>query len=260
MYFNGTHISKTSAMHFSKLIFRSFLFVLCTILYIVHRVRYGTGGFGILESDEYFVWGVSTIFIIEMCFRFFPSQMESKGCQKQFSENYIPTTTEEKPKIDSAIRTVIVILSWVVLNAIIAALYFIGIIDQEILILVCLIYSICDMICILFFCPFQTWMMKNKCCGTCRIYNWDFIMMFTPCILIDHVMAKILFILAALLLVQWEVIYKLHPERFAENTNAFLQCDNCTEKLCSHKKQLQKFLVDFRNKLKEDKEKIEEKL
>ena len=260
MYLRGVHISKTSAMHFSKLIFRSFLFVLCAILYIAHRIKYGVGGFGIIESDSYFIWGISTIFIVEMCFRFFPSQMESRGCQKQFSENYQPTNTTEAPRIDNAARTFMVLLSWILLNAGIAALYYLGIIDQGILVLVCLAYSICDMICILFFCPFQTWMMKNKCCGTCRIYNWDFIMMFTPCVIIDHPMAKILFIISALLCLQWEIIYHIHPERFAENTNAFLQCANCTEKLCSHKKQLQKYLVVFREKLLEEKEKIEEKL
>ena len=77
-------------------------------------------------------------------------------------------------------------------------------------------------------------------------------MMFTPCVLIDHPMAKILFILAALLCLQWEIIYHKYPERFAENTNQFLQCQNCTEKLCSHKKQLQNYLVEFRKKLKEE--------
>ena len=252
MYIRGVQISNTSAMHYFKLIFRSVLLIICTILYIIHRVRFGEGGFGIIAEDEYFVWAVCTVYIIEMCFRFFPSQMESRGCQKQFAINYIPTNTNEPPRIDNAIRTFLVILSWVVLNGIIAALYFVGIIDQQILILVCLAYSVCDMICILFFCPFQTWMMKNKCCGSCRIYNWDFIMMFTPCVLINHPMAKILFILAALLCLQWEIIYHKYPERFAENTNQFLQCQNCTEKLCSHKKQLQNYLVEFRKKLKEE--------
>ena len=54
------------------------------------------------------------------------------------------------------------------------------IIDEGVLWLVCLFYGVCDMICILFFCPFQSWFLKNKCCCTCRIYNWDYAMMFTP--------------------------------------------------------------------------------
>ena len=251
MYLNGVHISDTSAMHFSKLIFRSFLFILCSIVYVANRIKGTDLTFGLIGQNQFFIWAIATIFVVEMCFRFFPSQIESKGCQKQFEINYIPTGTLEAPKIDNAIRTAMVIVSWVGLNLIIAILFWLGIIDQGILVLISLAYSVCDMICILFFCPFQTWMMKNKCCGTCRIYNWDFIMMFTPCILIKHPVARILFILAALLCLQWEILYKKYPERFAENTNEFLQCNGCKEKLCSHKKQLQSFLVEFRKNLEE---------
>jgi len=260
MYIRGKKISQTSAMHYFKLLFRSALLFFSTCLYIYCRVINANAFQAIYNVAPWFLWAVSTIFIVEMCFRFFPSSMESKGCQKQFEENYIPTGTTEEPKIDNAIRTVIVIASWVLLNVGIAVWYFTSIIDQFILVLICLAYSVCDMICILFFCPFQTWMMKNKCCGTCRIYNWDFIMMFTPCILIQHGVAKVLFAIAAALCIEWEFLYHKHPERFAENTNSFLQCANCEEKLCSHKKQLQRYLVQFRKALAEEKEKLEHKL
>jgi hypothetical protein len=39
-------------------------------------------------------------------------------------------------------------------------------------------------------------------------------------------------------LIRWEITFFLHPERFSEETNDYLQCGNCTEKLCAHKKQL----------------------
>ena len=63
-------------------------------------------------------------------------------------------------------------------------LYFLNVIDLGIVVIISLAFSVCDLICILFFCPFQTWMMHNRCCTTCRIYNWDFAMMFTPLIFI----------------------------------------------------------------------------
>ena len=44
--------------------------------------------------------------------------------------------------------------------------------------------------------------------------------------------------LSIALLVRWEITFFLHPERFSEETNDYLQCRNCTEKLCVHKKQL----------------------
>ena len=46
--------------------------------------------------------------------------------------------------------------------------------------LISLFYAVCDRICVLFFCPFQVWIMKNRCCVHCRIYRWDYVMMFTP--------------------------------------------------------------------------------
>ena len=44
--------------------------------------------------------------------------------------------------------------------------------------------------------------------------------------------------LSVALLIRWELTFYLHPERFSENTNEYLRCENCTEKLCAHKKQL----------------------
>ena len=121
--------------------------------------------------------------------------------------------------------------------------------NERVLFCISMAYSICDMICILFFCPFQQWMMKNKCCGTCRIYNWDFIMMFTPMIFIPSKYNTSLFIVSLILFINWEVLCKLYPERFHEETNMCLSCVNCEEKLCRHKKTLQKYLKKYRQHL-----------
>jgi hypothetical protein len=163
------------------------------------------------------------------------------GCQKQFRRNFIPTERQEPgPRPWKSILAVF--LFWVLLNGIIAGIYYLGWIDAGILVLISLAYSVCDMICILFFCPFQTWFMKNKCCGSCRIYNWDYAMMFTPLLFVPHPLARILFLLALLLALVWEFALILHPERFSEETNACLSCKNCKEKLCHHKRQLRHFL------------------
>ena len=185
-----------------------------------------------------FIW---LVFIIEMIFRFFPSKIESMGCQKQFSRNFIPTgkpvrryMNPREPK-----HSVLIVLgSWLLLNGAIYALFFADIIDEGILILIGLAYSVCDMICILFFCPFQEWMMKNKCCGSCRIYNWDYAMMFTPLMFVNNIYAHILVGLSLVLLLRWELCFFLHPERFYEQSNLNLSCAACREKLCHHKKQL----------------------
>ena len=183
-----------------------------------------------------------------MLFRFFPSRFESMGCQKQFKRNYQPIEGGSRPTNQSALATFTVAAAWCLLNAVIVALHVFGVLDRGILILVAIGYSVCDIICILFFCPFQTWIMKNRCCATCRIYNWDFAMMFTPLIAIPSVYTYTLLGCALLLLLRWEITYRLYPERFSTATNHCLDCSRCQEKLCHHKKQLRSFLKKYRTR------------
>ena len=236
-------ISRISALHYGKLVFRSVLFLAAVALYIRERIR-PEFTFAVEEARYYWILMVIwAVYALEMVLRFFPSPLESMGCQKQFRRNFMPVENPPPPdrgRMDRGV--VLVLLSWIGLNAAFGALYMAGVIDWGILLLVSLAYGVCDMICILFFCPFQTWMMKNKCCGSCRIYNWDYAMMFTPLLFVPAAYTWSLLGLAVLLVVKWEIQYALHPERFDEVTNAALRCENCPEKLCAHKKQLQRFL------------------
>lgn len=234
-------LSKTSTMHYIKLVFRSLLFICALIIYIINKIRNATSPFGGLEHQPFILSFIWIVFVSEMILRFFPSKLESMGCEKQFKHNFKPTGKTEAKNI-SWKATLSIIVAWTILNGLIGVLYYTAVIDEGILLLISLAYSACDMICILFFCPFHTWFMKNKCCVTCRIYNWDYAMMFTPLIFIDDWFYRSILICALLLLIRWEITYKLYPERFSENTNASLSCANCTEKLCHHKKQLKSFL------------------
>ncbi len=232
-------LSKISLLHYWKLFFRGGLFLAAAIVYIVDRVQafhMETDFLGFL-MHPYFLAFIWAVFAAEMLLRFFPSHMESKGCQKVFKRNYIPAA-KPRPCRDDRKATLAILAAWLGLNGIIAVLYFTDIIDVGILLLIALAYSVCDMICILFFCPFQTWFLKNKCCGTCRIYNWDFAMMFTPLALIPHFYTWSLLGLGLALVINWEIVWRRHPERFYEETNDALSCANCEERLCAHKKQL----------------------
>ena len=233
--------SKIYALHYFKLVTRSLLFMLSVIFYILGRTE-------VLTDNIVLPGVVWTFFFIGMLLRFFPSRFESAGCQKQFARNYEPVTENNLPETHTWKKTFVVALVWLILNGTIGALYLIGVFDMGILILIALAYSVCDIICILFFCPFQTWFMKNRCCTTCRIYNWDFAMMFTPLIFIPHWYTYSLLGFALLLLIRWEITYRLHPERFSASTNKCLDCSRCEEKLCSHKKQLQGFLKKYKDR------------
>lgn len=234
-------LSLISSMHYVKLVFRSLLFIAALVLYVIDKVRGTDTLFGAATERPIVLFAVFIIFTVEMILRFFPFRTESMGCQKQFKKNYIPTG-ETKPEKMPGIRTFIVATSWMILNVIIGIPYLLGWYDSGILILVSLAYAVCDLICILFFCPFHTWIMKNKCCGTCRIYNWDYAMMFTPLVFIPNFFSWGLVLVSLVLLARWEITYKLHPERFTENTNQSLACQNCKEKLCHHKVQLKAYL------------------
>ncbi|MBR5446919.1 MAG: hypothetical protein IKV40_00700, partial [Clostridia bacterium] len=161
---------------------------------------------------------------------------------KQFKKNYRPIGEGRIPVNQPWYATALTALVWCGLNAVIGILRYFDVIDNGILVIICLFYSVCDLICILFFCPFQTWFMKNRCCTTCRIYNWDFAMMFTPLLFIPRLYTYSLLGCAVLLLIRWEVTYRIHPERFSTETNACLNCKNCEEKLCHHKIQLKGFI------------------
>lgn len=241
-------LSHISLLHFWKLIYRSALFLLTLVIYIVNRVRGSRFSFRDIEDNYALLFVIGIVFLVEMILRFFPSHVESMGCQKQFAKNYIPPKNAG-PRISTRRSTLSVALAWIGLNGAIGAAYFLGWIDEGILLLISLFYSACDMICILFFCPFQTWFMKNKCCGSCRIYNWDYAMMFTPLIFIPHYYTWGLLGVALLLLLVWELAAWLHPERFDEQTNECLSCAHCKEKLCHHKKQLRRFLRKNKERL-----------
>jgi len=228
-------------MHYLNLIFRSSLFIAALVIYIINRIGHTGKSFGGYENQPVILTVIWLVFMIEMLFRFFPSRLESMGCQKQFKQNYRPTGKKEVLLQKNRV-TILIALGWLGFNAVFWVLYFVGIFDSGIMLLISLAFSVCDMICILFFCPFQTWFMKNKCCGSCRIYNWDYAMMFTPLLFIRNIYTITLTAMAIALLIRWEVTVYLHPEYFSENTNASLACINCQEKLCHHKKQLQHFL------------------
>ena len=230
-------LSAISALHFTKLAVRSLFFIGALLLYIYCRLNGIADTFGGVENLPWLIGVIWIVYAVEMALRFFPSRFESMGCQKQFKSNFIPTR-DTVPRLQSARRTLLVAAVWLAFNAVFGVLYLTGVFDVSIMILISLAYGVCDMVCILFFCPFQTWFMKNRCCGDCRIYNWDFAMMFTPYIFIPNLYTWSLLLLSLVLLFRWELTVCLHPERFSEATNASISCASCKEKLCKHKRQL----------------------
>ncbi len=224
-------------LHYVRLVYRSVLFLLLLVGYILFKIKHADEITTQLENMPWILWLAWTVYVFEMIMRFFPNRHESPGCQKQFAKNYIKSG-ETDIIIPDNNSTLLIALLWIIFNGIFGALHMAGILDDGFMLLLSGLYSICDIICILFFCPFQSWFMKNKCCSVCRIYNWDYAMMFTPLFFVRRFYSWSLLALSVGLMIRWEISFFRHPEFFSENTNEYLHCSNCTEKLCSHKKQL----------------------
>ena len=234
---NTIKLSAVSSLHYFKLFYRSVLLIVAALFYVTDRIGSRNGLYQGLQKHRWLLLIIWIIYAVEMILRFFPSELESMGSQKQFSRNYQPSGRTEL-NLTSPWRTFAATAAWLALNGLFGLLFFRKIIDRDILVLISLAYGVCDMVCILFFCPFQTFILKNRCCTDCRIYNWDYAMMFTPLFFVRRSYAWSLLALSVALLIRWEITFFRHPERFSENTNAYLHCKNCTEKLCAHKKQL----------------------
>ena len=223
--------------HYVSLAWRGALFITLLVLWIANRIMGGETIMYRFEQHKTLMLILWLMFTIEMGLRFFPSRFRSPGCQKQFAKYYQKTGKTEIIIPDNH-GAVLALLIWIVFNLLFGGLHMLGIVDDDFMLLLCSAFSVCDIICILFFCPFQSWIFKNRCCVTCRIYNWDFAMMFTPLFFIVNRFTWSLLAMSLALLIRWEITFYLHPERFSENTNAYLSCAGCTEKLCRHKRQL----------------------
>lgn len=230
-------LTSVSILHYIRLFYRSALLIAALAVYIIYRVKNGEDVTEWLEERPLILGIIWVVFMVEMTMRFFPSRLESPGSQKQFARYYRKTGSTVIDIHDNN-GVVLVALIWIAFNALFGVLHMVGFLDDGIMVLLACAYSVCDMICILFFCPFQSWFLKNKCCSTCRIYNWDYAMMFTPLFFVKKLYAWSLLAVSVVLLFRWEITFYLYPERFTETTNAYLKCANCTEKLCTHKRQL----------------------
>lgn len=126
-----------------------------------------------------------------------------------------------------------VIVFWIVFNALIAiVLWLTGNLTPEVAVLWAMFYFMFDVFSVVVWCPIQIVFMRNRCCATCQIFNWDGIMAATPLIFVGGWFGWPIVALSVIVLLRWEIAAARHPERFDESTNARLSCVQCTEKLC----------------------------
>ena len=224
--------------YFARLICRIIIFIVCFIMCFKPNFYNILLGMNFFDKFHilHLLW---LIWLFDMILQIIPIKNKvALGSQKLFANrfkpireriNYKALKNYLKKTTSSAYKVFII---WGLLIAVIGILYYFNIINKIWLFMISILFYICDLICILIWCPFRL-MLKNKCCTTCRIFNWDHIMMFSPLIFIGGFFSSSLVIMAFLAWLVWEICILIYPERFCEITNDTLKCSNCTDKLCT---------------------------
>jgi len=232
-------MSKIRKAYILRLIGRCIVFICCILLYIFRPQEMTLlAGFAFFDrfSVLHLLW---VIWVIDMIYQLVPVREHIPlGSQKLFALRFKPMLE----KINySALRSYVisttksaykVFIIWVALLVVLGLLYHNGVIGNTVLFMISVLFYVCDLICVLIWCPFRL-IMKNRCCTTCRIFNWDHLMMFTPMMFIDGFYARSLLIMALVVWLVWELCVMMYPERFWEQTNVALRCSECTDKLCT---------------------------
>ena len=74
---------------------------------------------------------------------------------------------------------------WVVFNVAVGlVLDRFQLLGERVILLWSLFYFVFDMVSVVLWCPLQLVLMRNRCCTTCQIFNWDGIMTVTPLLLV----------------------------------------------------------------------------
>ena len=179
------------------------------------------------------------IWVIDMAVQLMPVKANiSLGSQKLWHMRFKPIREAfsiEKVKkhvLETTRAALWVVVLWCALIAVIGVLAWQGIMTDIALFVTSIVFYVCDLICVLIWCPFRL-IMKNRCCTTCRIFNWDHLMMFSPLLFMPSVYCWSLLGLSIVAVLVWEIFVFLHPERFWEGANEALTCASCTDKLCT---------------------------
>lgn len=232
-------MSKTRKIYFARLVGRCIIFILCIWAWLVkpdiYFVLNGMNFFKTL-SPLHLLWA---IWVVDMFLQIVPIKNKVPvGSQKLFANHFRPI----RDKINhEALRSYIVattkaaykvFILWCLLIVGIGLLYYWRIIDKIALFMISVLFYVCDLICVLIWCPFRL-IMKNRCCTTCRIFNWDHLMMFSPLIFTNGFFTSSLLIMSVIAWLVWELCVMMYPERFWDHSNAALQCSECTDKLCT---------------------------
>jgi hypothetical protein len=231
-------ISKLKKLYITRLVLRCFIFAFCVFLYIKHPSQFDVlYGMNFFKSFS-FLHVLWMIWIFDMLIQIVPSKAKvSIGSLKLFKNHFMKSKVPfEKAAMRLYFRNAnasaaVIFAIWVLLISAIGFLHNKGIINETGMFMTSALFYIFDLICVVIWCPFRL-ILGTRCCTTCRIFNWDHLMMYTPMLFIKGFYSVSLLCAAAIVFIEWELSLILHPERFWDETNCSLKCSECKDKLC----------------------------
>lgn len=184
--------------------------------------------------ESAFLWIIWVMVAGIIIFRLIPNKFVTVGAQKQYRRSYDEAYDADEANPDMHKGAVKAALGWFGITGGLILLFFaLGILSPGRVLVLTLIYSICDLVFSMFRCPFRLLFLRNKCCADCRIFNWDCMMMCAPLIVFPSIYSVSLFIPALVLIVIWEAGYIKNSRYFKREYNANLRCVKCKEKNCT---------------------------
>ena len=239
-------MSQMRKIYMARFILRCLTLIAVTILMFrapAQFVPFQKGAFLDRVTLLHILW---TVWIADMLAQLVPSTkaVTALGSQKSFKKHFrallTPVSAQElrSKAREATVRAYVVFVIWALLIAALGVLHAKKILSDLALLWISTLFYVCDLICVLFWCPFRHFIMKNRCCTTCRIFNWDHLMMFTPLMFVEGFFSRSLLLLSILVFLVWEWIAWRFPERFLECGNRALKCSECTDLLCIHAKKL----------------------
>lgn len=221
-----------------KLMFKfslSLVLLINTIIFVVFFYDY-------IDIVEPFLFPLFFLYFIvdsfEVILPVFNRSIYSSKMQKRTYievEEYDINSVKHLAKEDNKQATIIFVLYSALIISIGLMFLYIDILGAWFIYLTFFALNFSDYFCIMIWCPFRSWFLKNSCCNTCRISNWDRIMKFSILIFIPNIYTITIFAIGSLIFLYWEYQHFVHPERFYRVSNKLLWCSNCDKITCGKK-------------------------
>ena len=124
---------------------------------------------GINHFWVYLVWG---LIMIEMVIAMLPdSKYLTMGSKKEFPDYYVPVDGYDRLELYQYVQknnlgAMWTLIVWMCFNAVFGALYVLDVIAEKELLLLCVFFYLADLICVVIWCPFQSFFLRTSAAST----------------------------------------------------------------------------------------------